>query len=158
MEEIAPIYKSDLAKNEIYINQDLFSFNAKASWYLYTVVFKELIDKIPSEERLIFSFSNELLLLPAELLVIEWDEDDSPYYYEDKKFLIHKYPILYTPSASIYTNQYEKSSSSNESNLLVGSPEIANEDFAISYRSGLLSESGYSLRNIELFPLEYSSE
>jgi tetratricopeptide (TPR) repeat protein len=158
LEEIAPIYKSDLAKNEIYINQDLFSFNAKASWYLYTVVFKELIDKIPSEERLIFSFSNELLLLPAELLVIEWDEDDSPYYYEDKKFLIHKYPILYTPSASIYTNQYEKSSSFNESNLLVGSPEIANEDFAISYRSGLLSESGYSLRNIELFPLEYSSE
>lgn len=158
LEAIAPIYKSDLASDEIYINQDLFSFNAKASWDLYRIVFKDLIDQIPMEETLIFSFSNELLCLPAELLVVEWDAGDSPFYYEDKKFLIEKYPVMYTPSASIYVAQYEKSLSGNEYNLLVGNPQISNDDFSINYRSGLLSEDDYSSRNIELFPLKYSAE
>ena len=97
-------------------------------------------------------------MLPAELLVVEWDAGDSPYYYEDKKFLIQKHPIMYSPSASIYAVQQEKTLSGNEYNLLVGNPEISNDDFEISYRSGLLSEEEYSLRNIELFPLKYSAE
>jgi len=158
LEAIAPMYKSDLASDEIYINQDLFSFNAEAAWNLYRLVFKELIEQIPSEETLIFSFSNELVLLPAELLVIEWDEGDSPHYYEDKKFLIEKYPVVYTPSASIYAVQYEKSLSGSDINLLVGNPAISNDDFSVSYRGGLLSKDDYSSRNIELFPLEYSAE
>jgi CHAT domain-containing protein/tetratricopeptide (TPR) repeat protein len=158
LDNIAPIYRSDLVRDEIYINQDLFSFDAEASWELYRLVFKDLIEQIPTEEVLIFSFSNELLVLPAELLVVEWDAGDSPYYYEDKKFLIQKHPIMYSPSASIYAVQQEKTLSGNEYNLLVGNPEISNDDFEISYRSGLLSEDEYSLRNIELFPLKYSAE
>ncbi|MBT8386491.1 MAG: CHAT domain-containing protein, partial [Ignavibacteria bacterium] len=158
LEAIAPIYKSDLASDEIYINQDLFSFNAEAAWNLYKLVFKELIEQIPSEETLIFCFSKELLLLPAEILVIEWDNGDSPYYYQDKKFLIDKYPVMYTPSASIYAAQYKKSISGSDINLLVGNPVISNADFNVSYRSGLLSEDDYSSRNIELFPLEYSAQ
>jgi CHAT domain-containing protein/tetratricopeptide (TPR) repeat protein len=158
LEAIAPIYKADLASDEIYINQDLFSFNAEAAWNLYRIVFKELIEHIPSEETLIFCFSNELLLLPAELLVIEWDNGDSPHYYEDKKFLIEKYPVMYTPSASIYAEQCEKSLSGRDINLLVGNPEISNDDFSVSYRGGLLSKDDYSSHNIELFPLEFSAE
>ena len=158
LEAIAPIYKSDLASDEIYINQDLFSFNAEAAWNLYKLVFKELIEQIPAEETLIFCFSNELLLFPAELLVINWDDGDSPFYYEDKKFLIEKYPVMYTPSASIYAAQYEKNLSESDINLLVGNPEISNDDFNSSYRSGLLSKDDSSYRNIELFPLEFSAE
>jgi tetratricopeptide (TPR) repeat protein len=156
--DIAPIYKSDLSSNEIYINQDLFSFNAEAAWNFYRKVFKELIEKIPSDERLIFSFPNELILLPVELLVIEWDEDSSPFYYKDKRFLIERYPVLYTPSASIYAEQYKKSMSSISTNLLIGNPQISNKDFTVSYRSGLLSDDVSSSRNVELFPLEYSAE
>jgi CHAT domain-containing protein len=158
LEAIAPIYKSDLASDEIYINQDLFSFNAEAAWNFYSLVFKELIEQIPPEEKLIFSFSNELLPLPVEMLIIDWDEGDSPYYYKNKRFLIEKHAVMYTPSASIYAEQYKKSQSDSNANLLIGNPEITNDDFSVSYRSGLLSKDEFSSRNIELFPLEYSTE
>lgn len=158
LESITPIYKSDLASDEIYVNQDLFSYNAKAAYNFYKAIFKNVIDNIPADETIIFSFTNELLRLPAEMLVTEWQDGDSPFYYKDKNFLIERNPILYTPSASIYVVQNEKKLSKNNSNLLVGDPAINNDEFSVSYRGGLLSDDDYSSRNIELFPLEFSDE
>ena len=94
--------------------------------------------------------------MPVEFLITEWREDESPYYYKNKQFLITKYPVLYTPSASIYVVQKEKELGGYEQNLLVGDPNITNDDFTISYRSGLLEDNDFSTRNINLFPLEYS--
>jgi CHAT domain-containing protein/tetratricopeptide (TPR) repeat protein len=156
LEKIAPLYRSDLAKEDIYINQDLFSFNAEASWQLYKVLFKKLFDDLPNKATIIFSFPSELLLMPAEFLVTEWTDGESPYYYKDKNFLINKYPVLYSPSASIYITQKKKEQIGNKQNLLVGNPYIDNDEFTISYRSGLLEDNDFSTRNISLFPLEYS--
>jgi CHAT domain-containing protein len=156
LEKVAPLYKSDLAKEEIYINQDLFSFNAEASWQLYSTVFKKLLSKIPENETLIFSFPTELLLLPAEFLVTRWREGESSYYYEDKNFLIYNYPISYSPSASIYITQKKKEFDALDQTLLVGNPNVTNDEFTISYRSGLLEDNNFSTRNINLYPLEYS--
>lgn len=156
LERVAPLYRTDLASREIYINQDLFSFNAEASWKLYNALFSKLFEEIPANATLIFSLPTELLLMPVEFLLTEWREDESPYYYKNKQFLIAKYPVLYTPSASIYVAQKEKELDGYEQNLLVGDPNITNDDFTISYRSGLLEDNDFSTRNINLFPLEYS--
>jgi len=156
LERVAPLYRTDLARREIYINQDLFSFNAKASWKLYNALFSKLFEGIPADETLVFSLPAELLLMPVEFLLTEWREGESPYYYKNKQFLITKYPVLYTPSASIYVVQKEKEIDGYEQNLLVGDPNITNDDFTISYRSGLLEDNDFSTRNINLFPLEYS--
>jgi CHAT domain-containing protein/lipopolysaccharide biosynthesis regulator YciM len=156
LERVAPLYRTDLARREIYINQDLFSFNAESSWDLYNALFSKLFEEIPANATLVFSLPSELLLMPVEFLLTEWSEDDSPYYYRNKQFLITKYPVLYTPSASIYVAQKEKDVDIYVQNLLVGDPDITNDDFTISYRSGLLEDNSFSARNINLFPLEYS--
>ena len=156
LERVAPLYRTDLAKREIYINQDLFSFNAEASWKLYNALFSKIIKSIPANEILIFCLPSELLLMPVEFLLTEWRESDSPYYYNNKQFLITKYPVLYTPSASIYFIQKEKELDVYDQNLLFGDPNITNDSFTISYRSGLLEDTDFSIRNINLFPLEYS--
>lgn len=154
--KVAPIYKTDIVKEDMYINQDLFSFDARASWNFYKLIFKPLLDKIPADKTIIFSFPPELLLLPVEFLVTEWKAGDSPYLYSNKNFLIEKYPVCYTPSASIYIIQKEKKTTETGQNLLVGNPHITNDEFSISYRSGLLEDDNFSTRNINLFPLEYS--
>jgi len=156
LERVAPLYRTDLASREIYINQDLFSFNAEASWKLYDAIFRKLFEEIPANATLIFSLPTELLLMPVEFLLTEWGEEESPYYYQNKQFVITKYPVLYTPSASIYVVQKEKELGGYEQNLLVGDPDITNDEFTISYRSGLLEDNDFSTRNINLFPLEYS--
>jgi CHAT domain-containing protein len=156
LERVAPLYRTDLVRRDIYINQDLFSFNAEASWILYNALFSKLIEGIHANATLIFSMPSELLLVPMEFLLTEWREDESPYYYKNKQFLITKYPVLYTPSASIYVVQKEKELDGYDQNLLVGDPNITNDDFTISYRSGLLEDNDFSTRNINLFPLEYS--
>jgi CHAT domain-containing protein/tetratricopeptide (TPR) repeat protein len=156
--EIAPIYKADLASEEIYINQDLFSFNARASWNLYNQVFQRLTENILNGSTIIFSFPSELLLLPAEFLVTEWNENDSPFYYKDKHFLVEKFTTMYSPSASVFVTQKSKKLVSNNKNLLFGDPFITSGDFTMSYRSALLEDNNFSVRNIELFPLEYSKQ
>jgi len=158
LSEIAPIYKSDLASEEIYINQDLFSFNAKASWNLYNSIFKDELEKVKEGSTIIFSFPNELLLLPVEFLVTQWNDELSPFYYDDKKFLIEKFSTMYSPSASIYITQKIKKLSSNSNNLLLGDPSLGSEDFNISYRGALIGDDDISTRNLKLFPLEYSRQ
>ncbi len=154
--EIAPIYADDLRDKEIYINQDLFSFNARSANNLYRRIFQPLISEIPRGNTIIFCLPSELAYLPAEFLVTEYDDTGSPYYYSDKKFLVDNYPVLYTPSLSVYLMQKEKESNRNKTILLVGDPNFDNKDFALSYRSGLLVEDSFNARNIVLFPLQYS--
>jgi len=105
---ISPIYKSGLESEEIYINEDLFSFNALSSYNFYKIIFEDFLSSIPDNSTLILSFPAELVKLPIEMLVTEWNEDESPYYYGDKKFLLNKYQFVYTPSASIYISQKNK--------------------------------------------------
>jgi tetratricopeptide (TPR) repeat protein len=155
---ISPIYKSGLESEEIYVNEDLFSFNALAAFRMYETVFKDFLSPIPKESTVIVSFPPELVKLPLELLVTEWDEGESPYYYGDKEFLINKYQILYTPSASVYFIQKDKPQENNKQNLLVGDPFINNSEFALSVRGGLIDVNPSQARDIRLFPLEHSFE
>ena len=155
---ISPIYKSGLEGDEIYINEDLFSFNALAAYRLYNTVFKEFLSRIPKKSTLIVSFPTELVKLPLELLVTDWNEGESPYYYADKKFLISEYQVSYTPSASIYIDQLAKPGENNLKNLLVGDPFISNSEFPLNVRSGLIDIDPSQVRNIRFYPLEYSRE
>lgn len=158
LKSVSPIYRSDMADEEIYVNEDLFSFNALAAYRLYKTVFNDFLSKIPSNSNLIVSFPPELVKLPIEMLVTEWKDGESPYYYGDKKFLLDEYQISYTPSAAIYFIQMDKSENINNQNLLIGDPLIANAEYSLNIRSGLIDVNPSSSRNILLFPLEYSQD
>jgi len=156
--KISPVYKSELYDREIYINQDLFSFDAKASWEFYDKTFSSTIENISPNQKIIFCFPEELLQLPAEMLVTEWKNGASPYVYKDKKFLIERNPVAYSPSASIYITQKERENSVEGQNLFVGDPQINNNEFRINYRSGLLGKDDLNSRSVQLYPLEYSAQ
>ncbi len=155
---ISPIYKSGVENQEIYINEDLFSFNALSSYKLYTKVFKDFLASVPENSTLIVSFPAELVKLPIELLVTEWNEDESPYYYNNKKFLLRKYEFVYTPSVSIYYAQKNKNQENNGHNLLVGNPYVGNTELTLSVRTGLIDLNPSAPRSIKMFPLKFSED
>lgn len=158
LKAVSPIYQSDMESEEIYINEDLFAFNALAAYALYETVFKDFLSRIPTKSNLIVSFPPELVKLPIEMLVTEWNDGESPFFYDDKKFLLDEYQISYTPSAGIYFIQMDKPEYNNNQNLLIGDPFISNVEYALSVRSGLVDDSPSRARNILLFPLEYSQD
>jgi CHAT domain-containing protein/lipopolysaccharide biosynthesis regulator YciM len=158
LESVSPIYRSDLESQEIYINEDLFSFNALAAFKLYNSVFKDFIASIPKESNLIFSLPTELVKLPVEMLITEWKEGESPYFYADKNFLLEDYNISYTPSSIIFIAQNKKAETRGNRNLLIGDPYIMDSEYSLSVRSGLVELNPSSSRNISLFSLKYSKD
>lgn len=158
LESVSPIYRSDLESQEIYINEDLFSFNALAAFNLYNSVFKDFIASIPKESNLIFSLPTELVKLPVEMLITEWKEGESPYFYSNKNFLLEDYNISYTPSSIIFIAQNKKAEKGSNRNLLIGDPYIMDSEYSLSVRSGLVELNPSSSRNISLFPLKYSTD
>lgn len=158
LNSISPVYRTTSGKEEIYINEDLFSFNAYASYRLYEIMFKNCLSQIPKGADLIISFPAELVKFPIEMLVTNWNEAESPFYYDDKNFLLDDYTISYTPSASIYIVQKEKMSSDFTQNLLLGDPFIENSGYSLSVRSGLFEDNSERTRNIRFSPLEFSED
>jgi CHAT domain-containing protein/tetratricopeptide (TPR) repeat protein len=156
--KIAPIYASDYHNSNLYFNQDLFSFNTKSANEFYTKVLQPILKNIPKGNKLIFSLPSELVLVPFEFLVTEFKEDDSPFYYDNKNYLIDDYAISYSPSSSIYVLQKSIKQKNENKVLLVGDPQISDKDFALSYRGGLFEDDSFNARNIVLFPLRYSKE
>ncbi len=158
IEDISSIYRSDLESQEIYINEDLFSFSALASFKLYNSVFKDFFSEIPKGSNLVFSLPNVLLKLPVEMLVTEWRDGDSPYYFSDKNFLLNDYIISYTPSSIIFIAQSDNSETVSNQNLLIGDPYIMDSEYSLSVRSGLVELSSSQPRSISMFPLKYSKD
>ena len=158
LKDIAPLYSTEYQNSDIYLNQDLFSFNTEAANNFYKKVVQPIVKDIPVGTTLIFSMPAELVLLPIEFLVTEFKNDDSPFYYDNKKFLIEDYPVSYAPSASIYVMQKMMKQKNDEKVLLVGDPQISNKDFSLSYRGGLLEDDSFNARNIVLYPLKYSKD
>ncbi|MFZ1518377.1 MAG: CHAT domain-containing protein [Ignavibacteriaceae bacterium] len=158
LKKIAPIYAAEYISSNLYFNQDLFSFNTKAANELYQKILKPVLNDIPNNNKLIFSLPAELAFVPFEFLVTDFKEEDSPFYYENKNYLIDDYAISYSPSSSIYVLQKELKIQNEDKILLVGDPQISDKDFALSYRGGLLEDDSFNSRNIVLFPLRYSKE
>jgi len=158
LSQITPLFNSESVNENIYLNQDLFSFNSKAANDFYNKLIKPALKNIPAGDKLIFSMPSELSFVPLEFLVTDFKIDDSPFYYDNKKFLIDDYSVSYSPSASIYALQKGIKNYSADKVLLVGDPQISNKDFSISYRGGLLEDESFNSRNIVLFPLRYSKE
>jgi len=155
---ISPIYKSSMESEEIYVNEDLFSFNALAAYNFYKIIFQDFLSTIPINSTLILSLPAEMIKLPTEMLVTEWKENESPYYYADKKFLLSDYQFVYSPSVSIYLTQKNKSQINHDKNLLVGNPYVDNSELTLSVRTGLIELNPSKPRSIRLFPLRYSEE
>lgn len=155
---ISALYSEKADESDIYFNQDLFSFNSKASNEFYNIVLKNIISSIPENEKVIFCMPTEMLLIPMEFLVTKFDKGDSPFYYKNKTFLIEKYAVSYTPSIPIFIIQEKMARSKSKQVLFVGDPEISNKDFAFSYRGGLLEENHLESRSLVLFPLKYSKQ
>jgi CHAT domain-containing protein/uncharacterized protein HemY len=156
--KISPVYDNKSTLSNTYYNQDLFSFNSIASFKLYKAIFEPIKESLTGYKKLIFSLPVELSVVPLEFLISEFDSTDSPFYYDNKKFLIEQFAISYVPSVSVYLIQSQKPLYSTSKLLLVGDPKIDEKDFAQSFRGSLIDDQTFANRNIKLFPLKYSRE
>jgi CHAT domain-containing protein len=156
--EISPYYDKNISKSDAFYNQDLFSFNARAANVLYKKIVAPILQNIPDGQKIIISPSTELLSLPFEFLVTDYNDSESPYNYKNKKFLVTDYEISYSPSVTTFIKQ-QKNDLKNESKvLLVGSPAIDTKTEEFAERRGLLDESPGVQRNLSFLPLKYSGE
>lgn len=155
--KISPYYNQD-SDTRYFYNKDLFAFNSKAAYELYKTILNPVVEKIPKNEKLIISPSSELLTIPFEFLISDYEPNQSSYNYSDKNFLVADYSISYSPSASVYIEEVQNRLAVNNKVLIVGDPAIDNQSDEFTERRGLLEEEINSPRSITLFPLKYSAE
>ena len=151
-------YFDESSNSRYFFNKDLFAFNAKSAYDLFTILLKPAVKEIPSNAKLIVSPSKELFAFPFEFLVTSYKANQSDYSYSDKTFLIADYAISYAPSAAVYAEEVQNQLSNNNKVLIVGDPSIDNQSQEIAERRGLLEESISSPRSFTLLPLRYSSD
>jgi CHAT domain-containing protein/tetratricopeptide (TPR) repeat protein len=149
---ISPYYSAGSIGD--YYNQDLFAFDASASNKLYNSLLKKSLGGIPDNSNIIFVPCTEMLLVPFEFLITDIKDNESPYNYNDKKFLINRYNISYSPSVSVYLTQKQNKNENEEKFLLVGNPHIDNASDIVSDRRSLFGEE----INFSIQPLKYSAE
>lgn len=154
---ISPFYDDSFSGHEFY-NQDLFSFNSKSAFDFYSAILKPVLAKVKKDEKIILSPSTELIVFPFEFLVTSFDENSSPYSYNDKEFLIYDYNISYANSAANYLELKESGNTISSKSLIVGNPFINSGTNDFADRRGLLEENSGVPRNIALLPLKYSEE
>src|SRR5690554_802007 len=154
---ISPYFINDPSQNTFY-NQDLFSFNAKAANEFYNVLLKDLLNEVPEKAKIIISSPADLVSLPFDFLVVNFDEGESAYSYSDKDYLIYHYNISYTPSASVFVHQKQNKLKAGDNILIAGNPEINNQNDQYAERRGLLEGSTGLPRNVSMLPLKYSGE
>jgi len=157
-EKISPYFNKDNPTSDGFYNQDLFSFNVKAAYNFYNKFLKQVLKEIPEGDKVIVSSSSELVSLPFDFLVASFNEENSPYNYKDKDYLIYHYSFSYTPSASVFVHQKNNNLKNIDKILIAGNPEINTSDNQFAERRGLLEESGGLPRNVALLPLKYSGE
>jgi CHAT domain-containing protein/tetratricopeptide (TPR) repeat protein len=155
--KVSPYFDPE-SDTRYFFNKDLFAFNSKSAYELFTKTLKPVLAKIPLNEKLIISPSKELLAFPFELLVTNYKTNESSYDYSDKNFLVADYAISYSPSASVYAEEVKNKLSNNDKVLIVGDPAIDNQSEDFAERRGLLEESISAPRSFTLLPLKYSGE
>lgn len=157
LSKVSPYFDQE-SNTRYFFNKDLFAFDSKFAYELYTKTLKPVLEKIPSNEKLIISPSKELLAFPFEFLVTSYESNESNYNYSNKKFLIADYAISYAPSAAVYAEEVQNKLINNGKVLIIGDPVIDNQSEEFAERRGLLEESISSPRSFTLLPLKYSGE
>jgi CHAT domain-containing protein/lipopolysaccharide biosynthesis regulator YciM len=157
LNDISPYYNITEPSSAFY-NQDLFSFNANAAYRFYESILSEIFEEIPEHQKIIISPSTELISLPFDFLVTSLNEEESPFNYYDKDYLIYRYNISYIPSAAVFLHQRKNNLENENKILVVGNPAINNEAEGYSERRSLLEEASGFPRNISVLPLKYSEE
>lgn len=157
LSSISPYYRWE-QKSVSFYNQDLFSFNAAASFNLYNKLLKEVLSYIPQQDKIIIIPSTELIVLPFDFLVSGFDNESSPYSYKDKHFLIYDYDFSYSTSASAFAAEISNHMSNSNKSLIVGDPAINTHLQGYSERRSILDDNPGALRNIAMLPLKYSRE
>ncbi len=155
---ITPYYGIKEGEQNYYLNQDLFSYNSEAAYKLYAKIFKPVFENIPENADVIISSSPEMISIPFEFLIKNYNNKQSPYYYGDKDYLIYHYNISYIPSAALYVDQKQNNLPNDGKVLLVGDPSINTSLSGYAERRGLLDAAGGLPRNIALLPLKYSAD
>src|SRR4030066_122141 len=155
--KVSPHFDQE-SNTRYFFNKDLFAFDSKSAYELFTKTLRPILAKIPSNEKLIISPSKELLIFPFEFLVTNYEPNESNYNYSNKKFLIADYAVSYSPSASVYAEEVQNKLTNNDKVLIVGDPAIDNQSEDFAERRGLLEESISSPRSFTLLPLKYAGE
>ncbi|NWF89802.1 MAG: CHAT domain-containing protein [Ignavibacteriaceae bacterium] len=154
---ISPYFDKD-SREKYFFNKDLFAFNSKSAFELFNRILKPVLSNIPLNERLVISPSKELLTIPFEFLVTNYQSNQSNFNYADKKFLIEDYAVSYIPSASLFVNQIRNNLSSSHKILVLGNPAIDNQSEDFAERRELLEDDVNFPRSLTLLPLKYSED
>ncbi len=155
---ITPYYRVNSNVKEIYFNKDLFAFNSKAAYDFFKKVVSPALGYIPANSDIIFNLPPDMLGIPFEFLVMEDNNDPSPFYYENIKFLINDYTISYTPSIRIWSEMQTRSSNKTDDALLIGDPVFNTGSELYTEKRGLTGNMDLHMRNVNLGKLEYSSD
>jgi len=153
---VSPYFREN--NEDVFYNQDLFSFNSEKSYELYKKILSDLLYKIPKDSKIIFSPCPELTSVPLEFIVTKYDSSGSPFNYQNNDFLINHYEISYTPSVRLYINEKYNILKSEDKFLIVGNPRINYKSNGFSERRGMLEASRALPRGISLLPLKYSED
>lgn len=154
--KVSPYFSKE--RNNVFFNQDLFSFNSGHSYFLYKEILEPVVNGLPVNSKIIFSLSQELVTIPLEFLVTKYDDSVSPYNFSNSHFLINDYQISYTPSVKLYINEKENDLKNNGKILIVGNPSINNQAKGFSERRGIIEEGQGQQGNFILLPLKYSED
>jgi|GEM_PF-1025140 len=154
--KISPYFNSNSENENIMNNKDLFSFNSISSNTLYKEILKDVLNSIPKGNKIIFSLSPELVIVPMEFLVTDLSRSGSPYDYKNNKYLIEDYQISYTPSIDLYIKEKLNNLKNDGKVLLVGNPKFKESMPGYAVNRGGIEEDGGLQRNIPLLPLKYS--
>ncbi|GAB4286748.1 MAG: CHAT domain-containing protein [Ignavibacteriaceae bacterium] len=155
---VSPYFTSLTSDEEVYYNQDLFSFNSEAAYELYYILLKSTVSKIKKNSKLIFISGPELAAFPFEFLCTGFDTGSSPYEYQNQDFLVYDYSISYAPSVLNFTEVKNNRLKNTGKSLVIGDPVVNTKRKGYAERRGLLEESPGISRNISLLPLQYSED
>ncbi len=158
VKKISPYYSTENDSTNTFFNQDLFSFNSEEAFNLYSLLLKDALKEIPENEKIIIVPAVELIAFPFELLVVNYEEGESPYKYSDKDFLINHYSISYSPSAQLFINQKKNDLKNEDKITILGDPAFNTSNKLFAERRSLLEESEGLPRGFALLPLKYSRE
>jgi CHAT domain-containing protein/Tfp pilus assembly protein PilF len=126
--DLSPIFqlqKTALEKNpESFFHSQLADFSITPTYALYEVLVKPIETWLQGTKDLIIVPDDILFYLPFEMLIFDTTGTETPYDFEKAKFLLEKFDISYTSSASLLDPNLQRVRKPKKGLLAIGNPDF----------------------------------
>jgi CHAT domain-containing protein len=151
--------KTDKESGHKILNPQLADFSIPPARALYDVLIAPVEGYLREGTELIIAPDDILFYLPFEILVAEAKQAETPYDFEKATFLLEKYAVSYTPSASVLETRLLKPRAAEGTLLAFGNPDFSGseEDQAsVELMASTMPYAGGLVRGGCLIPLPNS--